>query len=737
MEKLTGHFTLPAESGKEKEVLALAREYGADAIRNSDGTQLSPELLASGYEIYTTLCLARADQEYPRLHPEHQPQRFLMSDPVTAAGAEVVIPLLADFYAPKYRINDSADSLATWQVFDRTTGQLLPRDRWAYTAANGTVAVSGPVPFHVYTANFLVYITWDTTSMYNHLINQWDRPPVISVDPYQPEVYSHLMEYYDRWLAANPHTDVVRLTTLAFHFTVEFDGLARQKFRDWCGYTSDCVSPRALKDFAAQYGYALTAEDFVDTGQYNHLSRVPSRRYLDWMAFVRAFVIRFGKELVDKTHAAGKKAAFFWGDHWIGAEPFGDDFGQMGFDVAIGACEDGVALRRAADVPCAAQKEVRLYPYFFPDVFHKGGKPLEESRNNWIRIRRALLRKGVDRIGYGGYLSLALEFPKFIAHIRDLADEFRTILARSQGSESYKLPAKVAVLSSWGKIRSWMPTSDAAEKFTEQRGDVAYIQGSNLLECLSGLPFEVEFLSFDDIAARGIPRDVKVIINDGAAMSSWSGGEHWIDPAVVAAVKGWVHAGGGFIGVREPSAIWHQGRYFQMSDVLGVEKESGLSLGYPRRGLPADGRVMPQAEPPAGHFILRDQPDGYLPTTERSFVWPVAEDVHVLAELAGGHVAASAHAFGRGRGVYLAGLPFSIANCRLLHRAILWAAAQESAERTWFTSNPCLDVAAYPQAGTFVVVNNSDQRQSGTVWQDSGRSVQVELDGYKNVWMEI
>jgi 1,3-beta-galactosyl-N-acetylhexosamine phosphorylase len=557
---------------------------------------------------------------------------------------------------------------------------------------------------------------------------------VISVDPYQPEVYRHLMDYYDRWLAANPHTNVVRLTTLAFHFTVEFDGQARQKFRDWCSYTSDCVSPRALDDFAAEYGYALTAEDFVDAGQYNHLSRVPSERYLDWMAFVRRFVIRFGKDLVDRTHAAGKKAAFFWGDHWVGAEPFGDDFGRMGLDVAIGACEDGVALRRAADVPHPLQKEIRLYPYFFPDVFHKGGHPLEESRGNWIRIRRALLRKGVDRIGYGGYLSLALEFPEFIAHIRDLADEFRTILANFKGSESYKLPAKVAVLSAWGKIRSWMPTSDAAEKFTEQRGDVAYIQGSNLLECLSGLPFEVEFLSFDDIAASGIPRDVKVIINDGQALSSWSGGKHWLDPRIVAALKSWVHAGGGFIGVREPSAIWHQGRFFQMGDVLGVEKESGQSLGYPRRGEPAGGAATVRAAVPASHFILRDQVGGYLPTSERSFVWPIAADVRVLAESDGGHVAASAHSFGRGRGVYLAGLPFSFENCRLLHRAILWAAGQESAERTWFSSNPCIEVAAYPDAGSFVVINNSEQRQGSTIWQDAGRSAEVSLDGYKSVW---
>jgi 1,3-beta-galactosyl-N-acetylhexosamine phosphorylase len=188
--------------------------------------------------------------------------------------------------------------------------------------------------------------------------------------------------------------------------------------------------------------------------------------------------------------------------------------------------------------------------------------------------------------------------------------------------------------------------------------------------------------------------------------------------------------------VREPSAIWHQGRFFQMSDVLGVEKESGQSLGYPRRGAPAGGAAAPQAVP-TSHFILRDQADGYLPTSERSFVWPVAADAQVLAELPGGHVAAAVHGFGRGRGVYLAGLPFSFENCRLLHRAILWAAGQESAERTWFSENPCIEVAAYPQAGRFVAINNSDQPQTGTIWKDSARSVQVALNGYGSLWMDM
>ena len=33
-----------------------------------------------------------------------------------------------------------------------------------------------------------------------------------------------------------------------------------------------------------------------------------------------------------------------------------------------------------------------------------------------------------------------------------------------------------------------------------------------VLECLSGMPFDVEFISFDDVK-KGIPKDIRVIIN--------------------------------------------------------------------------------------------------------------------------------------------------------------------------------------------------------------------------------
>ena len=68
-----------------------------------------------------------------------------------------------------------------------------------------------------------------------------------------------------------------------------------------------------------------------------------------------------------------------------------------------------------------------------------------------------------------------------------------------------------------------------------------------ILECLSGMPFDVEFITFDEIK-EGIPEDMKVIINAGDAYTSFSGAENWKDEKVVTTLREFVDKGGGFIG---------------------------------------------------------------------------------------------------------------------------------------------------------------------------------------------
>ena len=108
------------------------------------------------------------------------------------------------------------------------------------------------------------------------------------------------------------------------------------------------------------------------------------------------------------------------------------------------------------------------------------------------------------------------------------------------------------------------------------------------------MPFEVEFISFDDVK-KGIPEDIGVIINVGDAYTAFSGAENWIDEEVVTNIRRFVDEGGGFIGVGEPTAYQHQGRFFQLSDVLGVDREMCFSLNTDKYN-----------ELDANHFILED-----------------------------------------------------------------------------------------------------------------------------------
>ena len=73
-------------STEEQEVKALCAKWGADVVRDSDGTTLSPELLELGLGVYSTICLIRADQEWAKADPTRCQQKYLISRPVTCSA---------------------------------------------------------------------------------------------------------------------------------------------------------------------------------------------------------------------------------------------------------------------------------------------------------------------------------------------------------------------------------------------------------------------------------------------------------------------------------------------------------------------------------------------------------------------------------------------------------------------------------------------------------------------------
>ena len=262
----TGGFTLPGEAGYEELTLKMAKKWGADVIRDSDGTKLSPEIVEAGYRIYSTICIIREHNAFAEAHPDAQQQTFLSSDPQLAISDTLTIDPLAGYFDEQFQLNASPDALACWQVWDRTADRLLSQDEWRY--ADGRVTIWGCVPYHRYTVSFLAWRIWEEINMYNHTTNHWSSEHLRQLDPRHPAAWAYLQQWLENWCRNNPDTNVVRLTSLFYNFVWIFGSDPRRfsRFVDWASYDFT-VSPAALRAFEQEYGYALTAEDFINQGR--------------------------------------------------------------------------------------------------------------------------------------------------------------------------------------------------------------------------------------------------------------------------------------------------------------------------------------------------------------------------------------------------------------------------------------------------------------------------------------
>ena len=574
MENSKGLVTIPTDLDVVPETLELMKRWGADAIRDCDGTDFPEALKDADAEIYSTYYTTRKDNECAKANPEEIQQMYLMTPFYTADSESLSIEIMKGLYPDMLSPNTRDDIKRWWEVVDRTTGKVVPTDEWDYNEEKGKVTIKA-VPFHEYTVSFLAYIMWDPVHMYNAVTNDWkDVEHQITFDVRQPKTHEYTLKRLRKFIEDHPYVNVLRFTTFFHQFTLVFDELAREKYVDWYGYSAS-VSPYILKQFEEEVGYPFRAEYIIDQGYYNNQYRVPSKEFQDFQAFQRREVAKIVKEMTEITHECGKKAMMFLGDHWIGTEPFMEEFKTLGIDAVVGSVGNGSTLRLISDIEGVKYTEGRLLPYFFPDVFNENGDPVKEAKYNWVTARRAILRKPIDRIGYGGYLKLALQFPEFLDYVEQVCNEFRTLYANVKGTTPYCVK-KVAVLNCWGKMRAW--GCHMVHHALYQKQNYSY---AGIIESLSGAPFDVVFINFQDILDNpAILDDIDVIINVGDADTAHTGGEWWETPKIIEAIRGFVYNGGGIIGVGEPSGHQYQGHFFQLANVFGVEEETGFTLGY-------------------------------------------------------------------------------------------------------------------------------------------------------------
>lgn len=716
-----GRLTIPTEANYVEGTKKFIERWGADAVRDCDGTELPVGVSKLAKKVYKTYFVVRGDNDFAYKSDEYMQNIALITDRKTAVGNELTIDLLNGFFDRQIKVNPYCYK-RFWQVFDRTEGKET--HDWEYLG-NNVVLVKNTKPMHEYTVNFFGYNLWDATQIYNYTANGWTKTKDRDYDPIYPEVFDKIKNDLKKWLKENDEVSVVRFTTFFYHFFLLYFTGSKGKLFDWYNYAMS-ASPAMFELFKKTYGYEITIEDIVTEGYYSNHFLIPTKQYSDYLDLVQKFVAEKMSELIGMVHASGKEAMMFWGDNWIGAEPYGKYFPLLHLDAVVGSVSSGCTVRAVSDIENVKYREIRLMPYFFPDTLNDDAVATKALLDNWVVERRALMCKPVDRIGFGGYLSLAAKLPEFCKNVERVCDEFREIYDVVSKGEQYTF-LKVAILSYWGKEKSWM-TYMMCQDSPYQR-TAPYL---GILEILAGLPVKIDFISFED-AKNGALEDYDVVFNCGDANTAFSGGECWKEAALTEAVRGYVYNGGALIGVGEPSAVQFQGKYFQLSDVLGVDRETGLSIAYNRYNNHTE----------KNEFIMSDmqEPVDYASDMRHVYAHDSAKVLDIAFEppftgnVNCGHVKFATNEYGKGRTVYLAGLRYNAQNARTLYRTMLWAAKKGKMLLQAFSENIYTECHYYQAQNKYAIINNSDKEQTTLFYDFSGKSKEVALKPGAILWI--
>ena len=717
-----GRLTIPTDATYVEGTKAFMEYWGADAIRDCDGVSLPQDLKQFECDVYKAYFIVREDHEYAKAHEVFWQNVALSSKRVLSKSDVLEIELLANTFKEAFKVNTER-MREFWQVFDRTTGKL--HGDWEYE--NGIVRIRNCQKYHEYSVNFFVKNIWDPVQIYNYHVNGWTCEKDIDIDPVYPEALQHMLFRMEKWLQENPDVTTVRFTTFFYNFFIVNETATEQRIWEWHNYAMT-ASPKMFDTFFEETGKKMTLEDLICGGYYSNRFVVPNKTMRKYIDFVQKKCAEWAKLFVDLCHKYGKKAMMFDGDHRIGVEPYSPYFESIGLDAVVGAPSCSSYIQQLANIPGIKFTEGRLNPYFFPNECPGDENGTAILKGCWASMRRGLLKKSIDRIGFGGYLKQIENYERLKVAIKELCEEFRMIRETSGGNSCYTT-AKVAVLSYLGKMDSWMHNGI----FVDDVRQDGYFY-TVVLAALSVLPVEVEFLSFDDVAEKGL-NGYDVVITSGIPHTAFQGDVCWKNEKLLCAIREYVDNGGGFIGVGEPSGYQYQGKCFQLGDVLGVEKECNYTH-FARRNVIAEA---------SGHWItenvdlsnvrFNDTVRGVYPLTA-NVIYARYDDYCPRGWQNAGHVMFSVNEYGKGRSVYLSGMENSNLAYRIFYKAVLWACQKEYCLHTCYCENPNVDVYYYPKVNRYALINLSEKDVEETYYDIQGNCKKTTLSANAIKWIE-
>jgi len=722
-----GFVTIPTDSTFVDGTKKYIKKWGADAVRDCDGVSLPDNVKDFGCDVYKAYFIVREDHEYAKTHPELLQNYALVTDRYTAFEDNLEINLLKDIFKESIQVNEDRKE-KYWQVIDRTTG--LIHDDWEYLG-NNIVKINKAIKYHEYTVSFFGRNTWDPVQIYNYHSNNWKDVPIdLDLDPIYPVALNHMLERMESWCKAHPEITVVRFTTFFYNFFIIYKNGVTQTYWDWHTYAAT-ASPEMFDYLKKTYNFDITLEDIVTGGTYGSKFEIPSEKTRQYMDYIQKLCCGWAKQFVGIVHKYGKKAMMFDGDHRIGVEPYNPYFSTIGLDAVVGAPHSGPYIRLLTDMTGIKYTEGRLNPYFFPNECPSDEKGVEYLSYNWNSERRALLKKSIDRIGFGGYLKIADSYPKFCNLIENVCNEFRTIKEHT-GKEGAYSHIRIAIISYWGRMYSWMNNGTFTDDVKPETEGYA-----TFFNAICAQPVDVSFVSFDEIIKeKDLCNKYDVLINSGLAGSAFQGDYFWKNELLLTKVREFVANGGGFVGIGDPTGYNFNGKYFQLSDVLGVQKEIGFT--YTRT------KFFPVKD--ESHWIIKDIDMNNVKFGKQGLgVYPIGANVIAASPSAfnpttclytGGNVYLSANNYGLGRAVFISSLLDSYDAYRLVYKVLLWVSKKEAFLTKAFSSDVRTDCYYYKTTNTYAIINNTNENIETKFYDIEGKERTIKLSSHEIKWID-
>ena len=136
-----GRVTIPTDVDVVPETLELVRRWGADAIRDCDGTDYPEALKGVDAKVYSTYYTTRKDNAWAKANPDEVQQCYIMTGFHTAGCTPLSIPLMRGISSELLEVNTRDDIRRWWEVMDRTAGRPLSPDSWRYDGDTGCVVI--------------------------------------------------------------------------------------------------------------------------------------------------------------------------------------------------------------------------------------------------------------------------------------------------------------------------------------------------------------------------------------------------------------------------------------------------------------------------------------------------------------------------------------------------------------------------------------------------------------------